>query len=382
MRIKMWWYHIGINSLLLAAHAVGKSGAELQDIFYHKVTEGASKNADPSIEFGKIVLYFSQQPELEETSTTQGQEKVEQFTFKSVVSLKQVAQAVKAFNQQDKTVCKAELIVKEQARTITLRITYNPEKVMLVRELFSSIKLSKGFSCTLYNKPLLDKLAKSKTTILQTASNAHKFGVVIDMGHGGEDLGAIGPHNCKEKDVTYAIGMSLASLLRKQGFDVFCTRNDDSFVPLDGRTTFANACMNADVVVSIHANSGGPLASGVETWCYNPVMITDANVIPNTNYRTYVNTMRTQRYQQSSLLAQFVQRDVIAQVKKKQATVIDRGVKEAVSQILFGTIRPTILIEVGFMSHSLEEELLASVDYQRLIARGISNGIIAYKQSI
>lgn len=88
--------------------------------------------------------------------------------------------------------------------------------------------------------------------------------VIIDAGHGGRDPGAIGtdPQGRKvsEKDITLAIALALRDeLLRMGGIRVALTRADDRIVPLADRPEIARL-LEADLFVSIHADSAGERA--------------------------------------------------------------------------------------------------------------------------
>jgi len=79
--------------------------------------------------------------------------------------------------------------------------------------------------------------------------------IVIDPGHGGHDTGTIGPNGLEEKDLVLDVGRRLGKLLQSRlGADVVYTRKDDTFIPLETRTSIANQ-EQADLFVSIHANS-------------------------------------------------------------------------------------------------------------------------------
>ncbi len=102
--------------------------------------------------------------------------------------------------------------------------------------------------------------------------------IVIDPGHGGHDTGTIGPHGLMEKDVCLDVALRLGKLIQKRlpGAEVFYTRHDDTFIPLEERTAIANR-ENADLFISIHANSSpSPSARGVETYFLNFATTPDA----------------------------------------------------------------------------------------------------------
>lgn len=93
-----------------------------------------------------------------------------------------------------------------------------------------------------------------------------KAQVVIDAGHGGDDLGAsFGGRN--EKDDNLRLAHRVRDILVENGIDVALTRNKDYFVTLEDRCVFANRC-DAEIFVSLHRNSA-PNASGTEIWIHS-----------------------------------------------------------------------------------------------------------------
>jgi N-acetylmuramoyl-L-alanine amidase len=82
-----------------------------------------------------------------------------------------------------------------------------------------------------------------------------KLVIVLDPGHGGIDAGTRGAHGTLEKDVTLAFAKVLGAKLEATGrYQVLYTRSDDTFVALGDRVDFARS-NNADLFISIHANS-------------------------------------------------------------------------------------------------------------------------------
>ena len=106
----------------------------------------------------------------------------------------------------------------------------------------------------------------------------HKISrIIIDPGHGGKDPGAIGPAGEKEKDITLAVSKELAARLNEDGFEIFLTRKDDTFIPLEERTAFANK-KKADLFISVHVNANEKVSlRGVETYFLN--LTTDASAL-------------------------------------------------------------------------------------------------------
>ncbi|OGR12172.1 MAG: hypothetical protein A2341_20765 [Deltaproteobacteria bacterium RIFOXYB12_FULL_58_9] len=250
-------------------------------------------------------------------------------------------------------------------------------------------------------KPLGPDAAETpvvKTTVSKTANDAAagaidtELGgrhVVIDPGHGGRDGGACGPGKSSEKDITLAIGREVAGLLKKEGVAVSLTRTADKAIALEERTAFANRA-NADIFVSIHANSHrSAMVQGIETYYLN---VTDdryslrlAAVENQTNEEqvsdlqliladlaTKVNT------DESVALARRVQRSLMKGAKAKNPRTRDLGVKASLFYVLLGARMPSILVEIGFLSHKHEGKLLTQSAYQKTTAKAIADGVLAH----
>jgi N-acetylmuramoyl-L-alanine amidase len=91
--------------------------------------------------------------------------------------------------------------------------------------------------------------------------------IVIDPGHGGDDIGAQGPGGTKEKDLTLQVARRVrAAIEARLGLRVLLTRDTDDNVPLDKRSAFANN-NKADLLVSLHANAAlAPAIRGAQIY--------------------------------------------------------------------------------------------------------------------
>jgi len=167
--------------------------------------------------------------------------------------------------------------------------------------------------------------------------------IAIDAGHGGKDPGAVGPSGLKESVVVLEISQVLAGLLEKVGISTLLTRAEEVFVELGVRCERAND-WGADYFVSIHCNSNGPDAEGVETL-----------------YKS----------DGGKALAAKVQHALLSVTAER-----DRGLKHRTDlYVLNGTRMPAILPEVGFISHPETELRLKEPSYRELIALAIYHGI-------
>jgi N-acetylmuramoyl-L-alanine amidase len=103
----------------------------------------------------------------------------------------------------------------------------------------------------------------------QSPAGSGKKIIVLDPGHGGLDAGAIGVNGLMEKDLALAEGLKLARELRRRGYGVFMTRDNDSFVPLRQRVAIARA-NKADLFIALHADSNpDPDTTGTSIYTLN-----------------------------------------------------------------------------------------------------------------
>jgi N-acetylmuramoyl-L-alanine amidase len=225
--------------------------------------------------------------------------------------------------------------------------------------------------------------------------------VVIDPGHGGQDPGALGKIS-KEKDITLAIALKLGKYIEENIKDVkvIYTRSKDEFIELHNRAEMANK-NDADLFISIHANWWKKSnISGAETYAMGShinqrnleVAMKENSVITleedyTTNYEgfdptsaeSYIifNLIQSTYLNQSLHFASFVQDQF-----RERAQRIDRGVKQAGFLVLWRTTMPSVLIETGYISNTLEEKYLISDDGQSYIASAIYRAFRDYKSSI
>ena len=185
--------------------------------------------------------------------------------------------------------------------------------------------------------------------------------IVVDPGHGGPDSGAIGPTGTYEKNITLAIGLNLAGLLRSAGAQVVLTRSTDvtpavgtysERSDLQARTKIAND-LKADLFISLHNDAfSNPAATGTTTYYSS-----DSPVAA-----------------QSKAFADNIQSELL-----KAVALPNRGVKDASFYVIKNTKMPAVLVEVGFISNPAEEKLLGSSDFQNKVALGIYRGILKFK---
>ncbi|MCG6924917.1 MAG: N-acetylmuramoyl-L-alanine amidase [Acidobacteria bacterium] len=216
--------------------------------------------------------------------------------------------------------------------------------------------------------------------------------IVIDPGHGGEEVGARGPGGTLEKNVALAIARRLRDeVVNTLGVQVFLTRTRDVEMELDDRTAIANN-YKADLFVSIHANAvraRGAKGSEVYFLSYQAsdeesrrmAQMEGAaeplgSVEPGSDLAVILWDMaQAEHLEESSALATRIQEELAAVTGSES-----RGVKQAPFRVLVGAAMPAVLVEVAFISNPEEEKLLGSGAYQAKIARALMRGIARYRR--
>lgn len=207
--------------------------------------------------------------------------------------------------------------------------------------------------------------------------NAENFTtVILDPGHGGKDAGATNSLGTEAVYNLKVAGMT-KKLLEQRGFKVVMTRESDRYLSLQERVDFANARTESALFLSIHFNSGGSEARGIETFTLSPAGVSHYG-------RDMIASDFTARAgnEHDSLnvaLATAVHGSVKTQLG---SNTFDRGIKRARFSVLSGVKHPAILLEGGFMSHQREARLIHNERYQRAIANGILNAILKYRSAV
>jgi N-acetylmuramoyl-L-alanine amidase len=214
--------------------------------------------------------------------------------------------------------------------------------------------------------------------------------IVIDPGHGGHDTGTIGPNGLLEKDLVLDVSKRLGKLLEARlGAEVVFTRRDDTFIPLETRTSIANQ-EQADLFVSVHANSShDPDARGVETYYLNFTSSPEAldvaareNAASDKDIHELQDLVKKialkEKIEESREFASDVQQSLHSGLAAKNAGIRDRGVKKAPFVVLIGANMPSILAEISFISNPGDEKKLKGPEYRQRIAESLYRGISHY----
>ncbi len=235
-------------------------------------------------------------------------------------------------------------------------------------------------------------IAEKNDTFIKNKRKKHKK-IVLDAGHGGKDCGAMSANLVCEKDIVLEVVKFLHKELKKRGYSVLLTRDKDIYIDLVARTELANK-KSADLFISVHANSipkrSTSNAHGIETYFLSTARSERARKVAeqenkdNVNLMDYfsksllLNSLNTQRLIVSNKLAIDVQYGMLQSVRKNYPDVVDGGVREGPFWVLAGALMPSILIEIGYNSHAIEFKRIQSKPYQKILAKGIADGIDSF----
>ena len=172
--------------------------------------------------------------------------------------------------------------------------------------------------------------------------------VVIDAGHGGHDTGAVSPHGLPEKDANLRLAKAVRDELKKRGYTVVMTREDDTFVELYDRPKVAHKA-NADLFVSIHHNAPGHAS--------NPFAI------------------RSQSVYAWNELGERLAKAINARMAAADPSLKNDGVLHANFAVTRNPEIPSCLIETDFITHPDGESAAWDASRRPVIAAAIADGI-------
>jgi N-acetylmuramoyl-L-alanine amidase len=213
--------------------------------------------------------------------------------------------------------------------------------------------------------------------------------VVIDPGHGGHDPGA-GTGPVKEKDLTLALALAIKErLLAGGGIRVAMTRSDDRYLLLDERSGIARR-LNADLFLSIHADSAdNPEASGATVYTLSDRGTDEiANRMADRENRAdTVNGVKLEGTSDvvSAILVDLSQRetqsrsDEMARLILREAAGAVPFRAESLQQAAFVVLKspdvPSVLFEAGYVSNSNDSSRLDSPAGRRALAEATARAV-------
>ncbi|WLR46168.1 N-acetylmuramoyl-L-alanine amidase [Halobacillus litoralis] len=188
---------------------------------------------------------------------------------------------------------------------------------------------------------------ESASTAPATSNSLKGKTIMIDAGHGGRDPGAVGRSGSFEKTLTLDTAFLLKSQLESKGAKVLMTRTNDQYISLSIRSFQSNRS-NADAFISLHYNAAplNIIARGLNSYYYSP---------------------------NDKALADALQTSLVSQTRLR-----DRGTKKGNFHVIRENNKPSVLLELGFLSDAREEQTVKTRSYQMKASQGITEGLINY----
>ena len=232
-----------------------------------------------------------------------------------------------------------------------------------------------------------------------TFGQSNLFRVTLDAGHGDHDFGAVYSGRV-EKNINLALVLKVGKILEQNPkIEVIYTRKTDVFIDLIERANIANRA-DANIFVSIHCNANkNTAASGTETYVMGMSKVAsnleaakkENSVItlekdykekyegfdPNSPETMIGMTLMQEEYLENSISLASKIEDRFADLGKE---IRQGGVKQAPFMVLHKAYMPRVLIETGFISNTIEGNLLNSEEGQNEIASAIADAIVSYKR--
>jgi N-acetylmuramoyl-L-alanine amidase len=211
--------------------------------------------------------------------------------------------------------------------------------------------------------------------------------IVLDPGHGGRDPGAIGVRGTQEKAVVLSVAQELKRALEATGrCRVAMTRANDRFVPLAGRVDFARR-REAALLVSLHADSA-PGARGASVYTLGEGSDALANAlarrenladraggldmpsVPPEVQAILLSLMRAETRAGSARMARHLVEEL-----GEDVPLLPNTHRQAGFVVLKAPEIPSVLVEMGFLSHPLDEAALRRPDHRAKLARALARAI-------
>jgi len=216
--------------------------------------------------------------------------------------------------------------------------------------------------------------------------------IVIDAGHGGQDPGTSGPGGSDEKDITLDYAKALRDRLMKSGrYQVVLTRDDDEYITLRGRVDIARKAQ-ASLFISLHADSAPDAVRGLSVYTVSEkASDAEAEALAARENKSDVLSgmdLSEERKDVADILISLAERET----KNRSATLADVLVTSLDGKVHllsnshrfagFAVLKapdiPSVLVEIGFLSHPKEEKLIRSKTYRDKVTAGIAAGVDRY----
>lgn len=188
--------------------------------------------------------------------------------------------------------------------------------------------------------------------------------IALDAGHGGPDGGAVSRGGIIEKDINLSVALYLRDYLQQAGAIVYMTRETDRDLASPD-TSGLSRRKTEDLIERVRV---------IEEKEAKMMVSIHMNSIPSDKW-SGAQTFFHPDHPESGVLAELIQDEL-----KRNLENTNRVAKGADYPYLLKALKiPSVLVEVGFLSHPEESRLLGDEKYQRKVAASIYKGILRYE---
>ena len=207
--------------------------------------------------------------------------------------------------------------------------------------------------------------------------NAENFRtVILDAGHGGKDPGATNALGT-EANYNLLVAQAAKKQLEAKGYKVLLTRDTNKYLTLQERVDIANNVKENAIFISIHHNSGGAAARGIETFTLSPVGV--AHYGRGANQSDLQERTGNSHDSANVALATALHGRLLQGLKDN---TFDRGIKRARFSVLTGVKHPAVLLECGFMTHGYEARLINDPKYRNAVINSVVDAVDRYRRAV
>jgi N-acetylmuramoyl-L-alanine amidase len=216
--------------------------------------------------------------------------------------------------------------------------------------------------------------------------------IVIDPGHGGDELGAKGPGGTLEKDVALSVARRLkAAIEGRFGIRTLLTRDADRTIGLDERAAVANN-NKADLFISLHANASvRPASAGAEVFYLSlteygeeaeRIARGESESLPvfgggTREIEVILWEMAQARHIERS--AEFAA--LVEAALRQRVPMSPHAIQQAPFRVLVGANMPAVLIEMGFLTNAAEERALSANERQNAIVQALVDAVVKFREA-
>lgn len=214
--------------------------------------------------------------------------------------------------------------------------------------------------------------------------------IVIDAGHGGDQIGVRGAGGLEEKQLTLDVARRLRSMIDSRlGWRVILTREDDRSVSIDERAAKANNG-KADLLISLHANgapSGTP--SGAEV--FYDRLDREGEAVKRSAEAGAVSLplvgggsrtidivpwdlAQTRHVDASAMLATMLEEEL-----RQRVPMAERPLQQGPMRLLSSANMPAALVEMAYLTNAEQEKVAGNDEFKNAVAQAIFNAIVRFR---